>query len=264
MPVVPPLLEAQRRFLAALYDDAEPGPLATIAGNGLAPAARLRIYRHSSELAHVGALRTSYPAVLALVGDAFFDQTARSYRRAYPSQSGNLQRFGAHFADYLASLPSLREYPYLPDVARLEWQRQLSALASDTESLPWNELVGPLSRHSEELRIGLHPSVHVLASDQPVLTIWHYATDPTPAGLSLPDGGESVVLWREDGEVAIAAPDAASFACIEALVQGYPPAAAHTKAHTVDPGFDLAACLESLARRSLITAVRCISESRTE
>lgn len=41
------LLELQRQFMAALYDPAESGPVTTIAGNGLAPEARMRIYRRS-------------------------------------------------------------------------------------------------------------------------------------------------------------------------------------------------------------------------
>lgn len=91
MPIALSLPELERQFMAALYDAKTPGPLASIAGNGLNPEARLRIYRRSCNETQTATLRTTYPAMLALVGEAFFDQIARSYRHAHPSHSGNLQ-----------------------------------------------------------------------------------------------------------------------------------------------------------------------------
>lgn len=255
----PTLPELQRRFLAALYDDDAPGPLETIAGNGLEPSARLRVYRHSCNEIQTGALRAAYPAVLALVGAAFFDQTARGYRLAHPSGSGNLQELGADFADYLGSLASLAGFPYVPDVARLEWRRQLSALAADAELVPPDAVAQQLLRGAGSLGIDLHPSVHTLDSHHPVLTIWRYATDPTPAGLQLTGAGERVVLWREDGEVAMATPDAASFACIDALSRGESLRHARAAALAIDPEFDLSACLGSLTGHGLIVALHAIA-----
>lgn len=255
MHAAPALPELQRRFLAALYDDGAPGPLEMIAGNGLEPSARLRVYRHSCNEIQTGALRAAYPAVLALVGAAFFEQTARGYRQAHPSMRGNLQDFGAEFAGHLGSLSSLGEFPYVPDVARLEWRRQLSALAADAARLPPDAIAQQLVRAAGSFDIDLHPSVHTLDSPHPVLTIWRYATDLTPAGLQLTGAGEQVVLWREDGEVALATPDAASFACIDALTRGRTLDHAHAAAQSIDPDFDLPACLASLAGHGLIVAL---------
>ncbi|TAN08217.1 MAG: DUF2063 domain-containing protein [Rhodanobacteraceae bacterium] len=254
MPAAPALPELQRRFLAALYDDAEPGPVAAIAGNGLEPDARLRIYRHSCNEIQTGALRAAYPAVLALVGAAFFDQTARGYRRAHPSGSGNLQGLGADFADHLESLSALAGFPYLPDVARLEWRRQLSALAAEAELVTPDAITQQLASGEGSIEIKLHPSVHTLDSQHPVLTIWRYATDPTPEGLQLTGDGEQVVLWREDGEIAMDTPDAASFACIDALLHGKTLGHAHAAAKAQDSNFDLSACLVSLAEHGLVVA----------
>ena len=256
MHAAPALPELQRLFLAALYDDGAPGPLGTIAGHGLEPSARLRVYRHSCNEIQTGALRAAYPAVLALVGAPFFDQTARGYRHAHPSGSGNLQGFGADFADYLGSLASLAGLPYVAAVASLEWCRQLSALAADAESAAPDAVAKQLARGAGSLEIELHPGVHTLDSHHPVLTIWRYATDPTPAGLQLTSVGEQVVLWREDGEVAMATPDAASFACIDALTRSKALEDAHAAAQAIDPDFDLLACLGSLAGHGMIVARR--------
>lgn len=255
MPAVPALLDTQRHFLAALYDGEDAGPIAEIAGNGLDPAARLRIYRHSCAETQIEALRTAYPAVLALVGGAFFAQTADDYRRAYPSRSGNLQVFGEHLAEYLQGLPQAKGVPYLPDVARLEWLRQESVLAADATCLSLPACARTLAAIDGPLRIVLHPSVRVLASRHAVLTIWRYALAPGHAGLTLPDEGERVALWREAGQVAMTALDAASFACLDVLARGRVLDDAYAAARATDPAFDLSACVKSFVAHGLVRAL---------
>lgn len=254
------LRELQEQFIAALYDPAELGPLADIAGNGLEPEARLRIYRRSCEATQTAALRTTYPAVLALVGGPFFDKAAHGYRRAHPSASGNLQAFGEAFAAYLQALPECRPLAYLPDVARLEWLRQQSVLADDAEAVASEPFAESPGTAREPIGIALHPSVRLLASPYAILTIWRYAMEPSPERLMLDGEGENVVVWREAGEVAMAVLDPASFACIAALVQGVPLHRAQRAAIALDPDFDLAACVESLLDRRLITGTRAIGK----
>lgn len=260
----PALPDWQRQFLDALYDADAPGPHATFRGNGLEPEARLRIYRHSSEAIHTGAVRITYPAVLALVGEDYFDQTVRGYRRVHPSRSGNLQTFGARFAEYLETLPELRPLAYLPDVARLEWLRQESVLAADAEATAPDAFTHALANAGESLRVGLHPSVRLLASAHPILTIWRYAIQPTSERLVLDGEGEHVVLWREEGEVVMAAVDPASFACIASFVPGGMLGSAQAAAQARDPDFDLAACLSSLCRQNLIAILPPLDDSREE
>ncbi|TAL72252.1 MAG: DUF2063 domain-containing protein [Burkholderiaceae bacterium] len=249
------LLELQRSFLEALFDSRKTGPVDRLVGAGLDPAARLRIYRHNSEQTHLEALRTTYPAVAALVGDAFFEQTAARYRGQYPSRSGNLQAYGEHFAEFLASLADTHRLPYLADVARLEWRRQLAALAGEAGALTPVELQSALAAVQGPVRVSFHPSVHRFASPHPVLAIWQYAMRPRTERLTLPESGDRLVLWRSGGEVAMAGVDAASFACIDALARGEILDAAHAAASAQDPAFDLPACIASLVREGLVTGI---------
>lgn len=248
---VPTLLETQRRFLAALYNDDDTGPDTSIVGDGLASEARLQIYRHSCEATQAAAMRTTYPAVLALVGEAFFEQTVRGYRRAYPSRSGNLQAFGDHLADYLATLPALHQLPYLPDVARLEWLCQESALASGAGGPAPDSATRLLATIGGPWHVVLDPSVRLFTSRYPVLTVWHFAMQPVEGGLTLPDDAEHVVLWRDEANVAMAALDVASFACIEALMRNRALAEARAAGRVHDPDFNFAACMRSFVDRGL-------------
>ncbi len=256
MRVASTLLELQRSFLGALYNNREPGPADQLVGAGLDAAARLRIYRHNSEQTHLEALRTTYPAVVALVGGAFFEQTAARHRGMYPSQSGNLQAFGEHFAEFLASLEDTHRLPYLGDVARLEWLRQAAALAGEATALTPARLGAALAAVEGPVRLTFHPSLQRLASRHPVLAIWQYALQPSTERLAPPESGDHrVLLWRSADEVAMAGVDAASFACIEALARGDMLDAAHAAASAKDPGFDLAQCIVSLVKEGLVTAI---------
>ncbi|MDE2085597.1 MAG: putative DNA-binding domain-containing protein [Xanthomonadaceae bacterium] len=255
MPVAPALLELQECFLDALYDDQEVGPSESVVDAGLEPAARLRIYRHNSEQVHLEALRTTYAAVFALVGEAFFEHAVLSYRSAYPSLSGNLQRFGAHFSEFLEWLPTTHRFPYLGDVARLEWRRQAAALAVEAQPLTTAAIGSQLVAMDGPVRIVMHPSVQRFASTHPVLTIWRYAIAPAAERLSLPETGDHLVLWRSGDEVAMAQVDAASFACIDALACGSTLDEAHTAGCNRDSAFDLAACIASLVVQGLVVAI---------
>lgn len=260
MLAVPTLLELQRRFIAALYGAGDTGLAGTIADNGLESNARLRIYRRSGIQIHTEALRETYPAVLALVGEAFFDQAATRYRGLYPSRSGNLQVFGAHFGDFLDTLPELRELPYLGDVARLEWQRQAVVLAGEAEPLSPDAFDRALAKVEGAVRIALHPSVRLLTSPHPILSVWRYTQQPTAGRLTLAETGDHILLWRSDGQVAMALIDVASHACIAALAHGLTLDAAHAAACACDVAFDLAACIASVVTQGLVIAITPIQD----
>ncbi|EIL96228.1 hypothetical protein UU5_07638, partial [Rhodanobacter sp. 115] len=121
------------------------------------------------------------------------------------------------------------------------------ALAAEASPLAPATLDDTLS-----LPVRLHPSLHLLTSAHPVLTIWRYATAPEGARLQLDGRGEQVALWRDGNEVAMAALDAASFTCIATLIDTRDLETAHVAALAIDATFDLAVCLRSLLTHQLI------------
>ena len=252
MPAAPRLHELQLGFADAVLGrgDAVAG---WIDGAGLDPAARLRIYRHAVEGTLTAALRESYPVVHALVGDDFFDAMAARYRLQHPSACGNLQQFGGALADYVAAMLEAQSLPYLADVARLEWRRQLAALAADALPVDAVSAAAAALVAPDRLRISLHPSLQWLRSDYAVLTLWQWCQSPSDAAPSV-GGGEHVLLWRDGGEVAMAAVSPATFRCIERLADGDSVASACVAAAEVDNDFDLEPCVRDLFAQGLIVA----------
>src|SRR6478672_806925 len=116
------LADAQQAFSAALFDAADDAPaLHAFHGDAGLARQRLALYRGNLTSAWDKALSSAYPVLKALVGAEFFTALARAYGKAHPSEDGDLNRFGASFADFLAGFPHVADYPYFPDMARLEW-----------------------------------------------------------------------------------------------------------------------------------------------
>ena len=65
------------------------------------------------------------------MGDEFFDGLAHTYGKSYPSDNGDLNLFGAHFAQFLQDFEHVADYPYFPDMARLEWALHRAHYAAD-------------------------------------------------------------------------------------------------------------------------------------
>jgi len=201
------LAQAQREFMGALFGDAP------------AAAPGLAVYRRGALANLCGAVRATYPVVRRLVGDAFFDEAARRHALEVPSGSGNLDDYGAGFADFLAAYPHAAGLPYLPDVARLEWAAHEARRAAEARSLDLPALADAGPEQAGRLRMSLHPSVSIVRSPFPVLAIWEAnqaGRDGTPGR----DGGERVLVCRRDGEVALEAIDEPTEALARSLARG--------------------------------------------
>ena len=81
----------------------------------------LSMHRETALGGLVRALALSHPTVLALVGEDFFGQAARTFVLGAPPSSAWLTGYGEGFADFLAGYEFARELPYLADVARFDF-----------------------------------------------------------------------------------------------------------------------------------------------
>lgn len=253
MNTAPSLLKLQSEFALWMMGVQESALAETVAGNGLEPEARLKIYRNIVFNNLTAALRTAYPAVLKLVGEEFFDGAVARYVRAYPSVSGNLQDFGARFAECLNSMPETAAFPYLADVARLEWARQRAYLAADAAPLEPSALAEVAGDKQGNLRLTLHHSVRMLESNYPVLDIWGFCQQDTDERLGLRDTGQQVLIWRMDTQIAMQALTTAQYAFTDSLMKQDTLDSAQARASDLGSDFDVGAFLRWLFSEKLIT-----------
>ncbi len=250
---MPPLRELQVAFLAALLGGPLDPAVAQILGDGLAPEARLDIYRHHVFTTLTAALQATYPVVCRLVHDQFFGYAADQYVRAHPPAGPCLFEYGSSFPAFLADFEPCRHLRYLPDVARLEWALNSATHAEETASLdpmvlsqlPGDDLPG--------LTLRLDPSLSLLHSPWPIDQIWevNQPDADSKAIVDLGSGGVYLEVRRIGDEAAFRALDPATHAFRCALSRGGCLAEAAGVAFEADGAFDLPQALRSLFAEQL-------------
>jgi hypothetical protein len=236
------LHDLQAAFAAAVSGN-DNGSLAShILSGGVDQEQRLAVYRNNMRHNFREALRAVYPVVERLVGERFFNHAADRYMAIYPSLSGDIHRFGGSFPEFLSGFPAAAQLAYLPDTARLEWAMHEVFHASDHAPLALDEL-GQLPQASyADLRFTLHPACRLLSSPFPVHRIWELNQPSREWEGTVDIGGEGALLLirRRGFEVEVMSLEAAEFAMLRALSEGYAVGAAYESALRADEGFELA------------------------
>ncbi|HTS54805.1 MAG TPA: DNA-binding domain-containing protein [Burkholderiales bacterium] len=243
---MPSLPELQAAFERAMIGrDERPLADSIVSGRGLDAQARIDVYRNNVLENYRAALREVYPVVLALVGEPFFQTAAAAYAERYPSQSGDLNDFGAEFGDFLARWPPAAQHAYLPDVARLEWATERCFHAADAAPLDLRALAAVPQDVLPTLRFELHPASRIVCSPYPILRIWE-VNQPGFSGdqsVDLRAGGDAVLVIRRGETVELERLSAGERALLQAIAADRPLAQAYAQAEEAEPGLDLAALL---------------------
>ena len=262
---MPSLREFQGRFARALLDNAAPAEdlRGIIAGRGLAPARRVQVYRNNMRASLAAALADTYPAVAALVGEAFFRMLAYRYIAHAPPVRGNLLDFGADFAQFAGRLPETRSLPWLEDMGRLEWAYHLVFHAAEKPAIVPEALTDVDPELHGELVFELHPASQPVDSKYPLVAIWNLAISGDSPDVDLDQGPEYLLVARRNLEIEFQKLDPAGYAFVTAMAHGRALAACIEAACSVDAEFDAAAGLHREFSRGNIVGYRIDPASAT-
>ena len=162
---------------------------------------RLNVYRNNYLITLRNALRTTFPAIKRLVGADFFAALANAVVERHPPHSPIMSQYGDAFPAFLDDFAPLSEFPYLADVARIEYARVQAYHAADGARFELRDAAAAtaaLDRPS-----ALHPSVHIIASAFPAHTIWlaQFEDDDLAQTQWL---AETVLVWRHSASETVA------------------------------------------------------------
>lgn len=238
---------SQSQFAQALLDPEADVPSGLVDPQGRPAGGRFDVYRNNVAGSLTRALEAGFPTVRALVGEEFFGAMALVHLRAHPPQSRMLMLYGADFPAFLQGFPPVAHLGYLPDVARLELALRDSYHAADSAALAEAEFQHMLGGDIAALRLKLAPTVRMMRSNWPVVSIWaaHHEAGPKPS----PGAEDALILRPEfDPHPHRMPPGGADF--VEGLLSG------RSLGESLDaagPGLDLAAILGLLiAGRAII------------
>ncbi len=241
----------QARFTAALFDPEREVPAGITSHTHPAPEKRFAVYRNNVIVGLVDALATRFPAVQRIVGEEFFRAMAGVFVRAHPPRSPLMMDYGEELPDFIDGFAPAAEVPYLADVARLEAARTRAFHAADTVPLPPVAFSSLPAADLEGLRLRFCPSVAIVRSPHPIVTIWAMnADDAEPVPIE-DWRGEDALVSRDGFEVAVRRLPPGGAVFLSCLLAGETLADAARTAIDETGAFDLAENLAGLIAAGL-------------
>lgn len=131
----------------------------------------LTVYKRNLQANATRALRITFPTVEKLIGESLFSQCVEILLLCDPPKLGDWGLWGGGFANVLSQLPALDDYPYVEDIAILDYS--LHMLSREKDSTVNLDSISLLSSHDiDRLYMTLNPSISMSASAYPIFDIY--------------------------------------------------------------------------------------------
>jgi hypothetical protein len=248
-------ITTQRRFASALRDNDLPVPSGLVSWNATQPPRRFGVYRNNVISGLIGAIVSRFPVAARITGAEFFAAMAHEFVLLHPPRSPLLLSYGDDFGGFVESFEPAQEIPYLPDVIRLEAARGRAYHAADAAPMVAEMLASVSAEQTAGLTFSPHPSLSVLRSEHPAVTIWAMNAGEMAFGPIEDWRGEDALVVRPEMivEVHRLPPGGAVF--LNALAQGATLAAAAGEALSLAADFDLSANLAGALQAGAFTGL---------
>jgi hypothetical protein len=246
----------RKRFSLALLDRTRGIPPGIRAADREKSKRYLEVYRDHVSASAAEALVARFPVCHALAGDELFRAMARLFIELSPPGSPILMTYGDDFGDFIETFPAACTMPYLGDVARLEAALILAHHAADASPLTVDELASFAPCRWDETYVDLHPSVRIITSSYPIISIWKAHIRPDQHSTIDLSVAEDALVARPDLEVEVhrLPPGAATF--LSTLLKGAALRFAAEEAADTDPRFDLVTTLAGALASKIVVGLR--------
>lgn len=249
---MPSLRELQSAFSDAVFSGGEQAEqfLSWCAGDR--PERGLQAYRNSVLANLAGAVRTTYPVLGRIVGPPFLNAAIRRYVLERPSTCGDLNAYGGDFADFLEGYEPATGLPYLPDVARLEWQVRWVGGLADAPLPDLSRLAATAPGEWGDLAFLIDPAHAILSSRWPLARIWEVNRSGYAGDFQVDfDAAQTVLIHRRPAGIAVECLSVGEAAFVQGLGQcaSLVDAAGQAMRHV---GFDLQSALQRFISNGLI------------
>jgi hypothetical protein len=254
LPVENGLAHLQRAFSEAIFFDSAPVPATIRAASGRAHASRFGVYRNNVFASLINAIAKRYPVTRKLLWDDAFNRVAHCYVATEPPRSPVLLDYGETFPQFLRSVGQGAAADYLADIAALEAARTRAYHAADATPLDRDAFTAISTEQWPELRIELHPSVVLLKSAFPMVSVWQANRN---ANDNMVDAwaAECALVARPHWQVEVWPLSAGIYEFLAALAAGRNVGAAIGHAMASAPDLDLGECFKTLISADIVVGL---------
>ncbi|MEM8552796.1 MAG: DNA-binding domain-containing protein, partial [Pseudomonadota bacterium] len=141
-------------------------------GRGRPAQDRFRIYRNNVIVSLRDALSATFSTTRKLMGEDFFGAAAVAFAQDNRPSSPMIFRYGEDFPAFLSWLPGLKGYPFVPEVAALEYARLQATHAADAPPLAADALSCVPPEGLASVTFTAHPASKLLLLPQGGLGAW--------------------------------------------------------------------------------------------
>jgi hypothetical protein len=240
--------ELQHSFAAAVLG--QPAELPIRAATAARAESGLAVYRNNVMSGLIKVVAARFPAVRRLLGEDRFLESVRRFIAAEPPRSPLLLDYGDGFPQFLRSIGDDARIGYIADIADLEVARGKAYHAADAVSLPPLAFAAIPAERLAGLRLTFHPSVSLLQSRFPIVSLWHANQEAGDVGIPQE---QAALIARPMLEVEVWNLPPGGFAFLTALRHGATMAAATEAAMDAAPDFDLTVNLSVLIEAGIVT-----------
>ena len=244
-------------FGEALWDPDGGTPAGIIGPDGHEAPRRFNVYRNNVIVSLTEAVGQNYPAIMNLLGDEYFNALARAFVIQHPPKSPVLIWYGSEFADFIEAFPPLAAYPYLADVARLEWAWLQAYHAADETPLDPAALSALPLEAVGTAQFTKHPAASLIASKWPVWDLVRANRfDPEAVeGIDL-NISQSVLITRPELDVELVLLRPGGDVFLTSLLDGAPLGEAAAHAQSEETEFSLSDCLSDVLSNGVFSDLR--------
>jgi hypothetical protein len=238
--------ELQQSFAAVVLG--QPVELPIRAATAARAESGLAVYRNNVMSGLIKVVAARFPVVRRLLGEDCFLESVRRFIAAEPPRSPLLLDYGDAFPEFLRSISDDSCMGYITDIADLEVARGKAYHAADAASLPLQAFAAIPAERLAGLRLTFHPSVSLLQSRFPIVSLWQ--ANQQAGDVALPqERPEAALIARPLLEVEVWNLPPGGFAFFTALRRG----ATMAEAAEAATDFDLAVNLSVLIEASIVT-----------
>ncbi len=222
-------------------------------GLGRQPNDGVKTHRHRTGLIEVLAAR--YPVICRLVGELSFRIVARRFIFSEPPSIPIAPNYGDNFPRFLRGQSNAASFEYVADIAELEMVWRKARFAADVRPLAAETLLSLRAEWLNGLCVTLHPSVGLVQSRFPIVTIWEANQSDGENGMIDRWRAEAALVARPFLKVEVRRLPPGGYTFLRALSEGQTVAMAVWFATAATSKFEVASNLSLLIDANVIVGI---------
>ncbi len=159
---------------------------------------RLRIYENAYRSRLQDALSVTYPTLQNYLGQESFEELCFAYIDACPSQFRSIRWYGDQLSTFMHDNSPYQAFPYLHELAKLEWTMASVFDASDCPAIQIQDMQNIPPEAWIDMCLEMHPSAHRLNFSWNTVKIWQTINEEQACIKPQQIKSEPWLFWRKE------------------------------------------------------------------